>query len=80
MARLLLVVLACAVLYWLTRRATRPPAPPQRSTQALPKEVPMLQCAYCGIHIPEEEIVRGRDGRLFCSRDHEQSAFHAGSA
>jgi hypothetical protein len=79
-ARLLLLILGCAAVYWLIRRVTQGPTAPAASRNA-PADAPgvlMLQCAFCGIHFPQQDALRGRDGRIFCSREHEQSAIHAG--
>jgi uncharacterized protein len=30
----------------------------------------MIQCAYCGIHIPASESIAGSSGSVFCSEEH----------
>jgi uncharacterized protein len=68
MARLLLLVVAVAVLLWLARSALggrRRGAPD--GARAEPAE--LVRCAHCGLHLPRAEA-RGADGRYFCSEEH----------
>ncbi len=37
----------------------------------------ILQCAWCGAHVPEAEAVALPDGRLYCSDAHRQAALAA---
>lgn len=66
--RLLLI----AVVVWLAvqflRRLLNPgPRQTRRADANLPPR--MLPCAYCGVHVPENEaVIRG--GRAFCSSEH----------
>jgi uncharacterized protein len=34
----------------------------------------MVACASCGLHLPEADALRGRDGRFYCSNEHRQRA------
>jgi uncharacterized protein len=83
-ARLLLILVVGLVIYWLLRRAISGARSASAGGAAgaaarVNRSDPMLQCAYCGVHIPAAEAVRGGDGRTFCCSGHEQSAFHAGT-
>jgi uncharacterized protein len=64
-SKLLLLVIAVAVIYFLwrgfARKGGRPPAPP-------PGEA-MVPCAHCGVNVPRSEALEGA-GRLFCSEEH----------
>jgi uncharacterized protein len=31
---------------------------------------PMIQCAYCGTHIPASESIAASSGSVFCSEEH----------
>jgi uncharacterized protein len=65
----LFAVLLIAYLVWRnnrleddarsSRRAQRPGAPQ-----------PMVDCAVCGVHLPQPDAVRGGDGRFYCSEEH----------
>lgn len=65
MSKLLLLVIAVAVIYFLVtgfaRKRSRPSSTP-------PTEA-MVPCAHCGINIPRSEALES-GGRLFCSEEH----------
>ena len=70
--KLILLLLAIAVLLWLVRgtvrRARRPPR--ERGTDATPPAPQtMLRCAHCGLHLPRDEALPGRGG-VFCDAAH----------
>jgi uncharacterized protein len=67
---LLLVVLLGLWALKRGRRAT-PPNPPSTPEAHTPSE--MVSCAYCGLHLPQEEAVSGQKG-LYCSTDHRAAA------
>ncbi|MFN3888006.1 MAG: PP0621 family protein [Aquabacterium sp.] len=49
------------------RRSTaEPPAPPTSSGDVQD----MVQCAHCGVHLPEAEAHHDRAGRPYCSAEH----------
>jgi uncharacterized protein len=67
--KIVLFLIAVAVLLWLLRRGTAgrvPPAGP-RPGGATPQ--PMLACAQCGVHLPRDEALPGRGG-VFCGEAH----------
>jgi uncharacterized protein len=35
----------------------------------------MVQCAYCGIHIPASEALPAQSGEVFCSEEHRLKRF-----
>jgi len=63
--KLLLIVIAAAVIYFLVtgfaRKRARSSAPPASET--------MVACAHCGLNIPRSEALEG-SGRFFCSEEH----------
>jgi uncharacterized protein len=75
--KFILVVIAVLALVWLLRRslhnfaqsvrARRPAAP---AADAEPQ--PMLVCAQCGVHLPRDEALPGRDG-VFCDEGHRRA-------
>lgn len=64
----LLLLLVLVAYLWRNLRAGSPPAQPP----AAPKPVaPMLTCARCGVHLPPEDAIPGRNG-VYCSPAHRQ--------
>ena len=81
MAKLLLFLLVLFGIY-LIRRALRRPSgggPAQAERPAGREEIRaerMIECAHCGLHVPESEAVSG-NGVSFCCEAHRQ-AYRAG--
>jgi uncharacterized protein len=66
---LLLAVIAFVVVSWLLRgKKAPPPAAASKSEEGAPE--PMIQCAYCRVHLPLSESIAGSSGAVFCSEDH----------
>lgn len=75
MGKLLAFLLALLALYLLRRALTRPKVPPAASTPPPPPGVTaerMVECAHCGLHVPESEAVSAA-GRSFCSDAHRRA-------
>lgn len=53
------------------RQAIRREQEAERVKKATP--MPMVQCAYCGIHLPASEAVHYQD-KTWCSLEHAQEA------
>lgn len=73
MAKILLIAIAFAAVFWLLRNHRRRA---DRSSERPPdqKAEDMVDCAHCGVHLPRGEgIVSG--SRYFCSAEHERQ-FH----
>lgn len=73
MRNLLLFLLVLFAIWWIRRALKRPSDGGTRSKGAgkakgaLTEQ--MVECAHCGVHVPESEGVR--DGsRFFCSEEH----------
>lgn len=68
MSKLLLLVIAVAVIYFLVsgfaRKRSRPSAPPLAES--------MVACAQCGVNVPRSEALEGA-GRFFCSEEHRRA-------
>ncbi len=78
MARIfLLLAIVLGVLWWLRSRAqarrgaertaARPSSPPPGAAPANPEA--MVQCAHCGVHVPQGEAIAWR-GLHYCRRSH----------
>jgi uncharacterized protein len=73
MTRVLVLVIAVLVFFWLLRRALaarKPKAPPGPRAEAKAPE--LVACAQCGVHLPRSEALAGPDGaaRYYCTADH----------
>lgn len=64
MSKLLLLVIAVAVIYFLVTGFAR-----KRKHSAPPLTEAMVPCAHCGINIPRSEALES-GGRFFCSEEH----------
>lgn len=74
--KVLLLLIAVGVLFWLLRGSLRRVRPPQADKPAPPTEPKaMLRCAHCGLHLPRDEALPGQGG-VFCGEPH-RSAFEA---
>ncbi|WP_159991743.1 PP0621 family protein [Pelistega ratti] len=57
-------------LVWHFFRIKKQPRP-QSTTKPNPLTIKMVQCEYCGIHLPENEALI-RHGHIWCNADHEK--------
>lgn len=65
---LLLAVVAIGVLWLAATRRQLPPSGRRRSRSAKPPAI--LACVHCGVHLPEDEVVRDGAGRPYCGAVH----------
>ena len=66
-ARLLILLIVVALLMWLLKRLfNSPPAPEQLESS---QSENMLQCKYCGVHVPESSITVVND-QTYCCVEH----------
>jgi uncharacterized protein len=66
----LTVFAVLAVAFWIWRNNRRSEVAPPAKAKAAPVGVqPMLQCAVCGVHLPESDAIAGKQGR-YCSAEH----------
>lgn len=68
---LLLLVLIAGVWLWRSRQGATDRSPP--ATPKPRKPLDMVSCSRCGMHIPGDEIVIGKQG-AYCSVDHLQQS------
>lgn len=80
MKYLLLLIVLALVFYMLGRKRQPPPAQPPASSvpPTAGRGQPMVACAHCGLHLPEQESLPGRGG-AFCSTEH-RAAYEAAHA
>ena len=70
MSKILLLVLAIGVVWWLIRGARRKQTG-KPEAEAAPEQ--MVNCSHCGLYLPRSEAVPQGD-RLFCSEEHRRLA------
>jgi uncharacterized protein len=50
------------------------PASSQRNAKDAPQQPSAMHaCDHCGVHLPESDMLKGREGR-YCSESHRQAA------
>jgi uncharacterized protein len=69
-SKLLLLVIAAAVVYFLVSGYTRKRSRADASVAAGESMVP---CAHCGVNVPRSEALESA-GRFFCSEEHRRAA------
>ena len=70
LGRIILVIIAVAVVLWLLRRALE--ATKRRDAPQAPADPPkgdLVACAHCGVNLPKSEA-RSAGGRHYCSEEH----------
>ncbi len=73
MKLLLLLLLAFGVV-WYLRGMRRGPSRPARRRPAAGQPQPMVACAWCAVHVAQQEALPGRDGNIYCSAEHRRLA------
>ena len=76
---LVLVVVAIAIGLWRNKRRvsadnSSKAARASVNATALHKPQAMVECAYCGLHLPQKDAVTDAQGRIFCGAEHRQMA------
>lgn len=64
--RTLVIIIVLALIVMIAKRLLQKPQTPARRSQT---DEHMVQCASCGIYIPEQEALQ-RAGRYYCSQTH----------
>lgn len=69
------LVLVCVFVAWLSRnKKVRDGQDASDARQSAGTEQ-MLQCRYCGLHIPASEAIMHASGAAFCSEEHKHLIF-----
>lgn len=71
--RLIILLAIVAVLLWLLKRLFNADPEPEQLETAKPEN--MLQCKYCGVHVPESSVV-SVDHEPYCSQEHAELDQH----
>ena len=65
--RLIILLVIVAMLLWLLKRLFSPDPDPEQLQSTKPEN--MLQCKYCGVHVPESSIVTLKQ-EPYCCQEH----------
>ena len=77
-AILLIFVILLGVWLWSSSRPTRPrQGQDQSKADNKPPPLDMVSCAFCSIHLPAAESIKGNNG-VYCSADHLARVEHQG--
>ncbi|MGY2291430.1 PP0621 family protein [Pseudomonas sp. SDO528_S397] len=67
MVRLLFWIAVIAAAVWFWRKFKSPPAQGQRPAE--PGPTPMVRCAHCGVHLPQDRALSQRQ-EWYCTQAH----------
>lgn len=70
MARLIFLVVAIALVYWLLRRFRQA----RDDVRDPAKTEDMVSCARCGLNLPRSEALQDASGRHYCSEAHRRES------
>ncbi len=68
---LIVVIVMAAIFIWRSNRKLE--LRERKAQQDQTRVVDMLPCRWCGVHIPQTDSVRGKQG-LYCSVAHQKKA------
>ena len=69
MAKILLIVVVFALVYFIVRGYARSVARDRTKDPAIKGGEDMVRCGHCGVHLPRSESLGSGDSR-FCSEEH----------
>lgn len=69
MARLIFLVVAIALVYWLLRRFRQSPSESRDASQT----EDMVSCIHCGLNLPKSEAISSGDN-YYCCEAHRREA------
>ena len=76
--KLMVLLLAILAGVWLIKRQQLRAAAPKRQSPRTPPRVaqamPILACQHCGVHVPQNEAVTGRQGGVYCCAAHRRAS------
>lgn len=72
---LVMLVVAIAIGIWRKKRRVHGSSTTSANpATALSKPQSMVECAYCGLHLPRTDTVADAQGRIYCSAEHRHLA------
>ncbi len=73
---LVIAVVLVAVWIWRNNRQSERNDTPGTAARRPASPAPMVACAHCGLHLPQDEAVRGQRG-VYCCHEHRRQAEEA---
>ncbi|MGH8711516.1 MAG: PP0621 family protein [Burkholderiales bacterium] len=70
MSKLLLVIIAALLVYWVLRSYRKGLLKPQQHRDAAGED--MVRCMHCGVNLPKSESFTIQ-GDFFCSQEHQRA-------
>lgn len=61
MVRLLMWAALIAAVIWFVKRLINPPKPKSRAEPPEIAATPMVRCAHCGVHLPQDRALSQAD-------------------
>ena len=71
--RIVLIAIAVWIIISMIRRWREQKADERMAERETPRVGTMVQCQYCGMHVPEQEAVRDGDA-TYCTVEHQQAS------
>lgn len=77
--KLLVILATVALLLWLIRGSRRkpdatPPRAPKKTAPRIAAPEQMVECAWCGLHLPASDALPAPGGQQYCCTDHRRRA------
>jgi len=69
MIRLIMWVALIAAAVWFVKRLINPPAPRPKAQPPEIAATPMVRCAHCGVHVPQDRAL-SQEQQWYCSQAH----------
>ena len=77
---LVLLVVAIAIGIWRGKRRVPDSSQASRKPAALNKPQTMVECAHCGLHLPQADAISGAQSQFFCSAEHRRLCSQSSAA
>lgn len=67
------ILLVVLIGLWFWKQRQKKPSQPATPTPNQNKQVIMLKCGVCGVHVPDTDALAGQRG-AYCSAEHRRQA------
>lgn len=67
------ILLVVLIGLWFWKQRQKKPSKPSTPAQTQNKQVIMLKCGVCGVHVPDTDALAGQRG-AYCSAEHRRQA------
>ncbi|MFK3799907.1 MULTISPECIES: PP0621 family protein [unclassified Pseudomonas] len=69
MIRLIMWIALVMAAIWFFKRLTQGPAPRPKTTPRENDAAPMVRCAHCGVHVPQDRAL-SQGQQWYCTESH----------